>query len=480
LVEVEKKSGFQEQRGGAKLALGKTFQSQICSSTFSTNAFKRPNNSKMEMFEDDPSKVDVDLTTQSLLLAAANHDLSALKDLLKTTSATVQDSETGFTPLHAAIAACEPLDEQNTNGDAPHTLEDERKKTNEAAADTVRLLLQSGAIWNDLDSNNETPGCIALRLGLQEIYQLIVDAGVRAELLLSRLDEYQLLGNTEDSDEDEEEEVIDESMEDSAISDSVANVGGAENPSAPATGTTTTNTAYLEDQVAFTDTTLLDSTNQGVMMSWETPIMERHASLLLPQPGLRVLNVGHGMGIIDNAFQSLSPASHHIIEAHPTVLAKMRETGWFEKPNVVIHEGRWQDVLPKLVMGGEDGSEILFDAMYFDTFAEEYKALKEFFSEWVVQLLDSDGQLSFFNGMGADRQVCYDVYTKVRYSPTNWKYILERLHSHSWWRWISLRLVSMLNLKTLPFPTCKRQANGKAYTGPIGLLKHTNFRLANL
>jgi protein arginine N-methyltransferase 2 len=409
-----------KERGTANLALGKTFQQQICSSTF-PSSHQRLNNGNMEMFEDDPLKVDVDLTTQSLLLAAANHDLSALNDLLKTTSATVQDSETGFTPLHAAIAACEPSEEQHTNGEALEPSGDEQKKTNEAAADTVRLLLQSGAIWNDLDSNNETPGCIARRLKLEEIYQLIVDAGVRAELLLSRLDEYQLLGNTEDSDEDEEDELADESMKDSISKESEATASGTEQLSAPATETVTTNTTYLEDQVAFTNTTLLDSTNQGVMMSWETPIMDRHASLLLPQPGLRVLNIGHGMGIIDKAFQSLSPASHHIIEAHPAVLAKMRTKGWFDKPNVFIHEGRWQDVLPKLVMGGEDGSEILFDAIYFDTFAEEYKALKEFFSEWAVQLLDSDGQLSFFNGMGADRQVCYDVYTKVCHSLTNCK-----------------------------------------------------------
>jgi protein arginine N-methyltransferase 2 len=366
----------------------------------------------MEMFEDDPLKIDIDLTTQSLLLAAANHDLSALKDLLKTTPATVQDSETGFTPLHAAIAACEPSEEHQSNGESLKNGEDEQQKTNEAAAETVRLLLQSGAIWNDLDSNNETPGCIARRLKLDEIYQLIVDAGVRAELLLSRLDEYQLLGNDElDEDEDEDEAERENTEEMTGVEPEVTTATSG--TSVPAGELVTSNSEYLEDQVEFTDSTLLDSSNQGVMMSWETPIMERHASLLLPRPGLRVLNVGHGMGIIDNAFQSHSPVSHHIIEAHPTVLAKMRETGWFDKPNVVVHEGRWQDILPKLVMGGEDGTEILFDAIYFDTFAEEYKALKEFFSEWVVQLLDSDGRLSFFNGMGADRQVCYDVYTKV-------------------------------------------------------------------
>ncbi|KAF2426230.1 arginine N-methyltransferas-like protein [Tothia fuscella] len=355
----------------------------------------------------DPLSIDVDLTTQSLLLASANHDIPALKDLLKTTSATVQDPETRFTPLHAAIAACEPDDEPQTNGNGSNAAEEERKKTLEAAAETVRLLLQSGAIWNDLDSNNETPGCTAKRLGLEEIYQLVVDAGVRAELLLSRLDQYQPLGD--DDDEDDEDNEDDEEGQQEPEMNGTEEI--PEHVTEPITTTegATSNEDYLKDTVEFTDTTLLDSSKQGVMMNWETPIMKRHSELLLPSPNLRVLNIGHGMGIIDTFLSENSPSNHHIIEAHPAVLKNMRENGWYDKPNVVIHEGRWQDVLPKIT----SGAVVVFDAIYFDTFAEEYKALKEFFEEWVVQLLDSDGVFSFFNGMGADRQVCYDVYTKV-------------------------------------------------------------------
>ena len=55
-----------------------------------------------------------------------------------------------------------------------------------------------------------------------------------------------------------------------------------------------------------------------------------------------------------------------------------------------------------------------FDAIYFDTFAEEYDALKTFFSEYVVALLEGEnGRFGFFHGLGADRRVSYDVYTKV-------------------------------------------------------------------
>ena len=144
------------------------------------------------------------------------------------------------------------------------------------------------------------------------------------------------------------------------------------------------------------------------MMSWENTIMTRHAETLLPTPGLRALNVGHGMGIVDTAIQAREPSQHHIIEAHPQVLLKLRENGWFDKANVTIHAGRWQDILPKLI---EEG--VVFDAIYYDTFAEDYPALKSFFSEYVPSLLDSNGRLGWYNALGSDRQICYDVYTKV-------------------------------------------------------------------
>lgn len=361
----------------------------------------------MALTEIDSLQIDTDLIVQSLLLAAAHHDIASLKNLLGTAPASVQDAETGLTPLHAAIAACEEDGiESCSDGDTTNNLSRERKEEPESAVETVRILFQNGAIWNDLDLNNETPGCLARRLGLERIYGVVVDAGVRAELLLSRLDEYQELDN--DSEDDNEEEAEEEKkaaknsteIEEEKTEEIVPQESTTIDPSA-------NNDDYLKNTIEITDTTILDSAANGVMMDWETPLMERHAELLCQQPGLRVLNIGHGMGIIDRFFQSHSPETHHIVEAHPDVLRRMHENGWHEKPGVVIHEGKWQDILPTL-------GNIVFDAIYFDTFAEEYKALREFFSEWVVQFLDSEGKMSFFNGMGADRQVCYDVYTKVQ------------------------------------------------------------------
>ena len=90
-------------------------------------------------------------------------------------------------------------------------------------------------------------------------------------------------------------------------------------------------------------------------------------------------------------------------------------------------------VVPKLIEQGE-----LYDAIYFDTFGEDYAQLRHFFTEHVPQLLDSSPSpplslsdnnttttttpaaaplhppaFGFFNGLGADRRVCYDVYARV-------------------------------------------------------------------
>ena len=252
----------------------------------------------------------------------------------------------------------------------------------------------------------------------------MVDAGVRAELLLNRLDEYEPL-EEEDEDEDDEEqeggeaqqeENKDEEAEgtDDQVPQLVETIPVSEAQLAEITETATAadpevnNTRYLNSNLTFQNERLLDQDQNGVMMAWETDIMARSAKKLLPTTGLRVLNVGHGMGIVDGFFQEQSPSSHHIIEAHPEVVAEMKRKGWHEKPGVQIHEGRWQDILPGLVGQGE-----MFDAIYYDTFAESYSDFREFFTEQVIGLLEQEGRWGYFNGMGADRQISYDVYQKV-------------------------------------------------------------------
>ena len=383
------------------------------------------------MEQDEVSTSDDGLETQSILLASSQHDLALLRTLLRKGSANVQDLETGFTPLHATIAACESSSSSylngiqtngaSVNGHSKNGQEDEIGDANdadvEAAAKTMRLLLQNGAIWNDLDMKDETPGCMANRLGLKPLYEIMVDAGVRAEMLLNRLDEYEQLRNRDDDKDADEDEGDVAGSEELARDDRGPTSEALEfdpaneiQPNAPSNSSTTetTNPDYILSSLTFQPTRILDSAHNGVMMSWETPIMDRTAALLCPHPGLRILNIGHGMGIIDTFFQSKNPSTHHIIEAHPSVLEHMKASGWHERPNVVVHAGTWQSVIPQIIEQG-----LLFDAIYFDTFAEDYKALRDFFSDSLIGILDDGGKWGFFNGLGADRQVCYDVYCKL-------------------------------------------------------------------
>ncbi|KIX99512.1 uncharacterized protein Z520_05088 [Fonsecaea multimorphosa CBS 102226] len=370
------------------------------------------------MTAEEVSESDV-LLARRIISAAARHDVAALEVLLKGGSANVQDATApvASSPLHAAVAACGDVNAEGVGEGGKETAGDD-----DAAVRTVELLLENGAIWNDLNSQDETPGCIALRLGQRRIYDMMVDAGVRAELLFSKMaslgldeDEDEAEGD-EDEDEDEHEDddgsndgapaskrqklsngatqaVEDQAVEEKKVLDDVS----------------LDNRAYLKSQLRYKPGILLDESDNAVMMDWETQIMQRHASSLIPAPDLKVMNVGHGMGIVDTAIQTHHPREHHIVEAHPQVLQRLRDQGWYERPNVTIHEGRWQDVLPGLVEKGT----LQLDAIYYDTFAEDYAALREFFSEYVVQLLSPQGRFGWYNGLGADRQICYDVYTKV-------------------------------------------------------------------
>jgi len=349
--------------------------------------------------------------TDEILQAAGEHDNAKLERLLKeykfkdVDAVDVQNSE-GTTPLHAAVAssASKPV-----NGDG------ESAPDESTGCNTVRLLLESGAIWNQLDKNDETPGCVAFRLGLLVLYELMVDAGVRAEVLLNRLEGYERLEEDEEPEGDSKDLAVEAAPE--AMSANEDEAPELIDTAATTTGDTTVqaqaevNSAdYLSSDLVLTRDKLLDGAQNGVMMAWEANIMKRSVDFLLWKPGMKVLNIGAGMMIFDTFVQDHAnkPEVHHIVEAHPDVLTNMENQGWDKKAGVTLHPGRWQDVLPQLVAENQT-----FDAIYYDTFAESYSDFREFFTEYVLGLLEPDGKWSFFNGMGADRQISYDVYQKV-------------------------------------------------------------------
>ena len=244
---------------------------------------------------------------------------------------------------------------------------------------------------------------------------LIVSPGVRAEMLLSLLDDAAI----PDDNESGRDGTV--STEEATISTdepptnrpplplSRRNLGF--NPFNQLSSFATDNQTFLQSSLSFVEADrVVDSReNLAVMMDWETEIMERSvAELIESKQSARVLNIGHGLGIIDEIFQAKRPGSHYIIEAHADVLDRMRRKEWYSMPGVMVIEGRWQDEAHKLIEQG-----ITFDAIYFDTYAEDYRALRTFFESLLPGLLTDQGKFGFFNGLGADRQICYDVYQSI-------------------------------------------------------------------
>lgn len=410
-------------------------------------------------------------TTAEVLRAAWNHDVAAVKKYLDEPGrASAQDPTTGETPLHAAVRSCGPAPAADSEeGEGKNAGGDKNDDDGlEQAKKTVHELLLWGGIWNDVDDHNETPGCVALRLGWRPLYNLCVEAGVRAEMLFGLLDGYEELeSGSEADDEDMAEDEppahvevdttgMDAKLEDgehapdliatSQFARDLAEMGGDDDdkmeeaqeqqeeeeeeaeptfqPPRPDADAEVKSEKYLRSKLTYSDGKLVDDAGNGVMMAWETEIMRRSVAALVPNGGSsrpggrRILNIGFGMGIIDSMFAAASPARHHIIEAHEEVLAQLDvpgskfgaawEAGAPEEGAFKVHRGRWQDIVPVLLERGE-----VYDAVYFDTFGEDYSQLRKFFTEYIPGLLESDGVFGFFNGLGADRQICYDVYTKV-------------------------------------------------------------------
>ncbi len=80
-----------------------------------------------------------------------------------------------------------------------------------------------------------------------------------------------------------------------------------------------------------------------VMVAFERPMMEKVAEIIC-RGGGHVLNIGFGLGLVDDAIQTYDIESHTIVEPHPQVYARMIEQGWADRPGVTIHNCRWQDV----------------------------------------------------------------------------------------------------------------------------------------
>ena len=271
----------------------------------------------------------------------------------------------------------------------------------------MNTLFEYGAGWNFVDYENKTVGDLLLEKGLtrqSKLYERMVEAGVSAELLLRKVNGGEIEFIEEPGNEEQEQEPV-------VVEPVVAETTSTDNDKTASDPST-----YLATPLEYTEDKLVTKENKdGVMMDWEDGIMKLAADTLFSgnvdaTEGATVLNIGFGMGIIDTYIQghSPAPAHHYICEAHPDVLAKMRADGWYDKPNVTVLEGKWQDSLNKLL----DSGDVFFDGIYYDTFSEHYEDMLDLY-DVIVGLIKPEGVFSFFNGLGADRPLCYDVYKKI-------------------------------------------------------------------
>ncbi|KAM3688433.1 hypothetical protein ACJW31_10G149500 [Castanea mollissima] len=222
-------------------------------------------------------------------------------------------------------------------------------------AAVVKSLLDAGAPWNALSPSNLSAGDLAMEASNQEAFDILVNAGIQAELVLGTI----------------------------ARTNENGDLDGA----------------YLEDRVTFSEDKLMDSDSKAVMMAWEKPLMEAHAKAVCSGGG-HILNIGFGMGLVDTAIQQYAPVTHTIVEAHPEVYERMLRTGWGDKDNVKIIFGRWQDVLSQLES---------YDGIFFDTYGEYYEDLREFHQHLPI-LLKPGGIYSFFNGLCGGNAFFHVVY----------------------------------------------------------------------
>ncbi|EDO17685.1 hypothetical protein Kpol_1004p62 [Vanderwaltozyma polyspora DSM 70294] len=288
----------------------------------------------------------------------------------------------------------------------PENINDEEEKV---ILEMMNTLFEYGAGWNFIDAEDKTVGdhLIDRGYGIDSLfYRRLVEAGVSAELLLRKVNEN--IEFLEEQEDDEEEEVLEEVKPEQAVavnSDATANEPEV----------------FLSTELEYRENALVTKDEQdGVMMDWEDEIMKMSAKSLLKtvnnsgdgddNESKNVLNIGFGMGIIDGYIEEYrdEDTKHYICEAHPDVLAKMKEDGWFDKKGVVVLTGRWQDELNKII----DEGGIYFDGIYYDTFSEGYEDMIELYDN-IVGLLKPDGIFSFFNGLGGDRQLCYEVYKEI-------------------------------------------------------------------
>ena len=143
--------------------------------------------------------------------------------------------------------------------------------------------------------------------------------------------------------------------------------------------------AFKDNTLTFGDTKIVDTYSDiEVMMSWESPIMEKSAEYICHNKG-DILEIGFGMGICADYIQAQGVNSHTIVEIHPQIIEKLRV--WAEdKSNVTIVEGDWYSV----------GGLSTYDGIFLDTFGDD-----NFFNfkDFALSKVKDSGKITYWNNL---------------------------------------------------------------------------------
>ncbi|VDN98151.1 unnamed protein product [Rodentolepis nana] len=335
---------------------------------------------KRKMDEDEEVEMEYKPSEEDirLILAASEDDLPQIKSLNESGNGDIcfQDPGTGMSVLMAAAGS--------------------------GHIEIVRYLLENGAPWNAVDRKYRCAGDYASMNGHQAIVDLIMSHAVMSEIILSIAETG---GHTTNLPNPKEAAAIKAGNQEST------------NESTPSK----LNSAYLSRRLEYREEggCLVDTSTQlAVMMDWERPLMAMHASWITfsdVEPSqrpekIRTLNVGFGMGIVDDEIMKHAPEHHTIIEAHPQVYEKMVETGWTQRDGVSVHLGRWQDVIPRLEHDIASGKLLPFDGVFFDTYAEDDHDLNEFHVHLPrIMSQHPRARYSYYNGMCPDNVFFHGV-----------------------------------------------------------------------
>ena len=160
---------------------------------------------------------------------------------------------------------------------------------------------------------------------------------------------------------------------------------------------------YIDREIHYTEEGRLMDGTYAIMMDWEKPVMEFQASHVCRNGG-NILNVGFGMGFIDDAIEKYRIKNHSIIELHPGVQDEILKRGWAKKDHVKLFFGDWRKFLPYLPK---------FDGVYIDTWDE----LVIDFASSVEDILNPGGVFSFFNNPKDDLDgdhIQDDIFYKLK------------------------------------------------------------------